>query len=182
MNQCMPDFITEGWRDQNVNEALDLCLACKGCKGDCPVNVDMATYKAEFLSHYWKGRLRPRHAYAFALVDQWSRVASLWPGLVNLFTQTPGLSHLAKLAAGMPQRRQIPEFAPQTFRRWFEKREDEGRPHFSGAHGKVLLWPDTFNNYFFPETAQAATAVLEQAGFAVEIPRGHLCCQTVDGV
>jgi FAD/FMN-containing dehydrogenase/Fe-S oxidoreductase len=171
------DVITAGWRDENVKEALDLCLSCKGCKSDCPVNVDMATYKAEFLSHYWEGRLRPRHAYAFALIDQWARLASLWPGLVNLVTQTPGLSHLAKLAAGMPLRRSIPEFAPRTFRSWFNSRpSSEDRPRFSGAHNKVLLWPDTFNNYFFPETAQAATEVIEQAGFAVEIPRGHLCC------
>ncbi len=80
-----------GWRDESVKEALDLCLACKGCKGDCPVNVDMATYKAEFLSHYWEGRMRPRHAYAFGFIDQWARMASLAPGLVNLFTQLPGL-------------------------------------------------------------------------------------------
>ena len=59
--------IENGWRDENVKEALDLCLACKGCKGDCPVSVDMASYKAEFLSHYWEGRVRPRHAYAFRL-------------------------------------------------------------------------------------------------------------------
>jgi Fe-S oxidoreductase len=137
----------------------------------------MATYKAEFLSHYWEGRVRPRHAYAFALIDQWSRLASLWPGMVNLVTQTPGLSHLAKWAAGMPLQRRIPEFAPQTFRRWFNKRaSNEDHPKFGGAYSKVVLWPDTFNNYFFPETAQAATEVLEQAGFAVEVPQQHLCC------
>src|SRR5437868_15222388 len=99
------DVIRDGWRDEHVKEALDLCLACKGCKGDCPVNVDMATYKAEFLAHYWEGRVRPIHAYAFALIDQWSRLAVLWPGLVKLVTQTPGLSHLATLAAGRPLQR-----------------------------------------------------------------------------
>jgi len=169
--------IEQSWRDDSVKEALDLCLACKGCKGDCPVNVDMATYKAEFLSHYYEGRVRPRSAYAFALIDQWSRMASLWPGMVNLITQTPGLSHLAKLAAGMPLQRRIPEFAPQTFRKWFKKRsETEDHPRFSGTHDKVILWPDTFNNYFFPETAQAATEVIEHAGYAVEVPQQHLCC------
>jgi FAD/FMN-containing dehydrogenase/Fe-S oxidoreductase len=165
------DVITGGWRDDSVKEALDLCLACKGCKGECPVNVDMATYKAEFLSHYWEGRVRPRHAYAFGLVDQWSRLASIWPGLVNLVTQTPGLSTLAKLLAGMPQQRSIPEFAPQTFQKWFSQQE-----RTNGSNGKVLLWPDTFNNYFFPETAQAATRVLDRTGFNVEVPRQHLCC------
>jgi Fe-S oxidoreductase len=166
------NVIAKGWRDENVKESLDLCLSCKGCKGDCPVNVDIATYKAEFLSHYWEGRVRPRHAYAFGLVDKWSRLASLWPGMVNLLTQTPGLSHLAKLAAGMPLRRRIPEFAPETFRKWFKRRT---RPELAGCE-KVILWPDTFNNYFFPETAQAATEVLEKAGFRVEVPQGHLCC------
>ena len=138
------EVITKGWRDDNVKEALDLCLACKGCKGDCPVNVDMATYKAEFLSHYWEGRLRPRYAYAFGLIDRWSRLASVAPGLVNLFTQLPVLSSLAKKAAGIPQQRQIPAFAAETFKRWFSRRglRNQGMP-------KVILWPDTFNNYFW---------------------------------
>jgi Fe-S oxidoreductase len=93
--------------------------------------------------------------------------------MVNLVTQTPGLSHIAKLMAGMPLERRIPEFAPETFRKWFGRRKS---PPATGIHGKVMLWPDTFNNYFFPETAQAATAVLESAGFEVEVPEGHLCC------
>ena len=167
------NVISDGWRDENVKEALDLCLACKGCKGDCPVNVDIATYKAEFLSHYWEGRVRPRHAYAFGLVDQWARLASLWPGMVNLVTQTPGLSHIAKLAAGMPLQRRIPEFAPETFQKWFNKHRSQPG---TSSQGQVVLWPDTFNNYFFPETAQAATAVLEHAGFRVQVPSQHLCC------
>ena len=165
------DVISDGWRDENVKEALDLCLACKGCKGDCPVNVDMATYKAEFLSHYWEGRVRPRHAYAFGLIDQWARLASLAPGLVNLFTQTPVLNTIAKKAAGMPPQRQIPPFAPETFQSWFRKR------HVQTHTGPtVVLWPDTFNNYFFPETAQAAVEVLESVGYNVQVPTQHLCC------
>src|SRR5438552_2232407 len=106
------DVIQDRWRDENVKEALDLCLSCKGCKGDCPVNVDMATYKAEFLSHYWEGRLRPRYAYAFGWIDKWARLASVAPGFVNLFTQLPGVSEVAKLLAGMPRQRRIPAFAP----------------------------------------------------------------------
>jgi FAD/FMN-containing dehydrogenase/Fe-S oxidoreductase len=165
------DVITEGWRDDDVKETLDLCLSCKGCKGDCPVNVDIATYKAEFLAHYWEGRLRPRNAYAFGLIDQWARLASVAPGLVNLFTQLPGLSFVAKKAAGMPSQREIPAFAAETFQAWFRRRTPK-------VHGgpKVLLWPDTFNNHFFPETAQAAVEVLESAGYQVEVPRGHVCC------
>jgi len=164
------NVIANGWRDDNVKDALDLCLSCKGCKGDCPVNVD-TTYKAEFLSHYWEGRLRPRHAYAFGLVDQWSRLASFAPGLVNLVTQTPGLSAIPKVAAGMSLERRIPTFAPQTFKAWFRNRaiQNQGKP-------KVILWADTFNNFFFPETAQAAVEVLESFGFQVQVPMQHLCC------
>ena len=165
------EVIHDGWRDENVKGALDLCLACKGCKGDCPVNVDIATYKAEFLAHYFERRLRPRSAYAFGLIDQWARLASVVPGLVNLATQTPVLREVAKLVAGMPGERKIPAFAPQTFKNWFRKRE----PRNHGAP-EVVLWADTFNNYFFPETAQAAVEVLESAGYRVRVPMQHLCC------
>jgi FAD/FMN-containing dehydrogenase/Fe-S oxidoreductase len=163
--------INEGWRDEHVKEALDLCLACKGCKGDCPVNVDMATYKAEFLAHYWRGRIRPIYAYAFGWIDKWARLASIAPGFANLLTQLPGLRSLAKAAVGVPQQREIPAFAAQTFQSWFRSR----RPR-SGSRQKVLLWADTFNNYFMPETAQAAVEVLEQADCQVEVLDQHLCC------
>jgi FAD/FMN-containing dehydrogenase/Fe-S oxidoreductase len=165
------DVIREGWRDEHVKEALDLCLACKGCKGDCPVNVDMATYKAEFLAHYWKGRVRPISAYAFGLIDRWARLASIAPGFVNLFTQLPGLRDVAKAASGVPAQRQIPAFAPETFKSWFRKHRP--RPS-NGLH--VVLWADTFNNYFMPETAQAAVEVLEHAGCRVNVLDQHLCC------
>jgi FAD/FMN-containing dehydrogenase/Fe-S oxidoreductase len=165
------DVLLDGWRNEHVKEALDLCLACKGCKGDCPVNVDMATYKAEFLAHYWEGRLRPVHAYAFGWIDKWSRAASLAPGLANLFTQLPLLRDVAKIAAGVPRQRQIPAFAAETFKTWFRKRGKGSR-----SAPEVLLWADTFNNYFMPETAQAAVEVLENAGWTVRVIDRHLCC------
>jgi FAD/FMN-containing dehydrogenase len=152
------DVIRDGWRDETVKESLDLCLSCKGCKSDCPVSVDLATYKAEFLSHYHEGRLRPRSDYAFANIDIWARLASNLPGLVNLATQLPFLRDLAKLAAGMPQQRSVPAFAPQTFRRWFSRRQPR-----NPEGPLVTLWPDTFNNYFLPDTAKAAVEVLEAA-------------------
>ena len=163
--------IENGWRDENVKEALDLCLSCKGCKGDCPVNVDVATYKAEFLSHYWEGRIRPPHAYAFGHIDKWSQVASLWPGLVNLLASTPGARELMKAAVGMAPERSIPQFAPETFKTWFGR-----RPCRNSDRPKVLLFPDTFNNYFLPQTARAAVEVLEHAGYQVLVPREHVCC------
>jgi FAD/FMN-containing dehydrogenase/Fe-S oxidoreductase len=165
------EVIDEGWRSDEVKEALDLCLSCKGCKGDCPVNVDMATYKAEFLSHYWEGRLRPRHAYAFGWIHIWSRLASAAPMLMNFVTQTPGLRTIAKWVAGMDQRRAIPAFAPQSFKAWFKSHRPknlQGPP--------VLLFADTFNNYYHPGTSIAAVEVLEDAGFRVHVPMADLCC------
>ncbi|HEY3667792.1 MAG TPA: FAD-linked oxidase C-terminal domain-containing protein, partial [Polyangiaceae bacterium] len=168
------------WRDENVKEALELCLSCKGCKGDCPVNVDVATYKAEFLSHYYAGRIRPRHAYAFGLIDRWARLASFAPGLVNLLSQAPGFSRLAKLVAGITKERPIPTFAPETFRAWFlrrqREREQSGAVPSAEPAVRVLLWPDTFNNHFYPQTAKAAVRVLEHLGFEVLIPERSLCC------
>jgi len=165
------DVIHHGWRDEVVKESLDLCLSCKGCKSDCPVSVDLATYKAEFLSHYHEGRLRPRSDYAFANIDIWARLASKVPGVVNLATRLPVFKDIAKLAAGMPQQRSVPAFAPQTFRSWFKAR----KPRNTEA-APVVLWPDTFNNYFLPDTAKAAVEVLEAAGFRVLIPQEIFCC------
>jgi Fe-S oxidoreductase len=165
------EVIRDGWRDEVVKESLELCLSCKGCKSDCPVSVDLATYKAEFLSHYHEGRLRPRSHYAFANIDIWARLASAAPGLVNLTTQLPVLRDIAKLAAGIPPEREIPAFAPQTFRSWFERRQPQ-----NPKAAPVLLWPDTFNNYFLPDTAKAAVEVLEAAGFNVLVPQAILCC------
>ena len=163
--------LKDGWKSEAVKHSLDLCLSCKGCKNDCPVNVDMATYKAEFLSHYYEGRLRPRHAYAFGLIHTWSRLASIAPTLVNFFTQTPGLRALAKWGAGMAPERSIPPFAPQSFKEWFR-----ARPVRNRQAPPVLLFADTFNNYFHTDVAKAAVEVLEDAGYRVIVPMQDMCC------
>jgi FAD/FMN-containing dehydrogenase/Fe-S oxidoreductase len=165
------EVVTGGWRSEAVREALDLCLSCKGCKHDCPVQVDMATYKAEFLSHYYRRRLRPRYAYVSGLIYWWSRVAARMPATANFLTQTPALRSLAKLAAGYSQKRQFPPFAPETFKDWFRRRPaaPDGKP-------PVILWADTFNNHFTPRVARAAVEVLEEAGFRVVVPEQSLCC------
>ncbi len=165
------EVIRDGWRSEEVKHSLDLCLACKGCKSDCPVAVDVATYKAEFLSHYYEGRVRPRSAYAFGNIDVWARLASHVPGLANLTTQLPVLRDIAKLVAGVARERNIPAFAPQSFRSWFRSR---GPRNLTSP--RVVLWPDTFNNYFLPSTAKAAVNVLETAGFCVLLPKTNLCC------
>src|SRR5581483_1827093 len=153
------------WRNEEVKEALDLCLSCKGCKGDCPVNVDMATYKAEFLSHYYEGRMRPMAAYSMGLIHIWARLASLAPGLANFVLSLPFMKTLGRIA---PQRT-MPRFARATFRQRFTE-----MPASSGK--RVILWPDTFNNHFAPETALAAVEFLRGKGYAVTIPERQVCC------
>ena len=168
------DPLAHGFQAEHVHEALDLCLACKGCKGECPVSVDMATYKAEFLAHYYEKRWRPRTAHAFGRIRTWARLTSALglPRLVNTAAAAPGLGALMKAAAGMPQERAIPAFAPQTFRELFRARP----PRPGGDRPRVLLWPDTFNDHFHPETLQAGADVLEAMGFTVDLPAPHLCC------
>ena len=165
------DPLDRTWQNESVREALDLCLACKGCKGECPVNVDMATYKTEFLSHYYERHLRPMAAHSMGRINRWAHLASWLPSLANLTTQTPVLSSVTKFLGGIASQRVVPAFARQTFRAWFEARRpgDTSRP-------EVILWPDTFHNYFHPEVARDAVEVLEQAGFCVTIPRRVLCC------
>ena len=165
------EVLDDGWRSEPVREALDLCLACKGCKDGCPVNVDMATYKAEFLSHYYEGKLRPRHMFAFGFIGLWSQLAGYAPTLMNVATQTPGLSRIAKWMANIAPRREIPPFAPQSFKDWFKQHEPK-----NPAGRRVVLYADTFNNYYNPDTAIAAVEVLEDAGCRVIVPPENLCC------
>lgn len=163
--------LRDGWRDPAVHDALDLCLACKGCKSDCPINVDMATYKAEFMSHYYRRRLRPRAAYSMGLIFWWARLGSKMPWLTNLVLRAPGLSWLSKAFGGIAQQRNVPRFARQTFRDWFFDRDV-----VNAQAPRVMLWPDTFNNYLHPQPLKDAVAVLEAAGFRVTVPRPAVCC------
>jgi FAD/FMN-containing dehydrogenase/Fe-S oxidoreductase len=168
------EVITDGWQSREVYDALDLCLACKGCSNDCPVNVDMPTYKSEFLYHYYQSgrRWRPRYAYAFGYINKAARLASLVPELANFTTQTPGLRRLAKFAAGIDQRRPLPEFAPMSLQEWFRRRggpaNPEGRP--------VVLFPDTFNNYLHTNVGVACVEAIEAAGWRVIMPEQDVCC------
>src|SRR5581483_1323751 len=166
------ESITSDWRNDAVRESLDLCLSCKGCKGDCPVNVDMATYKAEFLAHYYRGRIRPRAAYTMGHIAGWARLASTMPSVANFIVQAPWSSPVLKRLAGIAPDRKMPHFARRTFRAWFVRRPRE--PTLRAW--KVLLWPDTFVNYFEPAIGIAAVAVLEHAGCEVTLPQRALCC------
>jgi Fe-S oxidoreductase len=168
------EVVQDGWQSREVYDALDLCLACKGCTNDCPVNVDMPTYKSEFLYHHYESwrRWRPRYAYAFGFIDKWAALASRMPEIANLATHTPGLARLAKLVAGIDQKRPLPRFAPMTLQQWFRKRggtrNPNGRP--------VVLFPDTFNNHLHTEVGVACVEALEDAGWQVIMPERHICC------
>lgn len=164
------DVVTDGWRSTEVRDALDLCLSCKGCLSDCPVNVDMATYKAEFTHHHYAGRpwARPLSHWSMGWLPLWSRVAAKAPGLANRLARGP----LVKRLGGIAAEREIPEFAAQTFANWFAERATTGAP----TRGRVLLWPDSFTNHLAPQVGRAAVEVLEAAGYEVVLPDGPVCC------
>jgi FAD/FMN-containing dehydrogenase/Fe-S oxidoreductase len=164
------EVITDGWQSDEVKEALEWCLACKGCRSDCPTHTDMASYKAEFLSHYYERHLRPRQAHSMGRIGEWAPLAGAVPWLANFLTQTPGLRGLAKRLAGVAPQRRLPRFAARPFRAGFA-----AGPRASGGD-PVVLFADTFNDYFRPATAHAAVEVLEAAGCQVEVPAGRLCC------
>jgi FAD/FMN-containing dehydrogenase/Fe-S oxidoreductase len=159
------------WRDKTLKASLDLCLACKACKSECPVHVDMATYKAEFMAHYYAHSPRPRAAFSMGLIMLWARIASRLPRLANFCTQTKGLKEVSQWVAGLARERSLPTFARESFRHWFVH-----RPERRTEGPAVVLWPDTFNNYFTPGPARAAVEVLEHAGWRVELPPDGLCC------
>ena len=166
--------IRDGWRSEEVKEALDLCLACKGCKKDCPASVDMATYKAEFLAQHYRGRLRPRADYATGWLPVAARAVErmrLGPAVNRAASITP-LRRLGSRLAGLEDR-DPPQFAASSLQRWWRERTD--RPA-GGGRGRVLLWPDTFTNYFHPHVGRAAVTVLEDAGWEVDLPTEPLCC------
>jgi FAD/FMN-containing dehydrogenase/Fe-S oxidoreductase len=167
--------VRDGWRSEAVHDALDLCFACKGCKTDCPANVDMATYKAEFLAHHYRGRpwRRPRSDFSMGWLPVLARlITGVRAGpLVNTFTGVPSLARLAVAAAGVADR-ELPRFASENLRHWWRRRGPRG----TGVRGMVLLWPDTFTDNLHPRVGRAAVEVLEAAGWQVTMPTEPLCC------
>ncbi|MBC9716448.1 FAD-binding oxidoreductase [Streptomyces sp. TRM66268-LWL] len=163
------EVITDGWRSEEVRDALDLCLSCKGCRSDCPVGVDMATYKSEFLHQHYRGRRRPRAHYTLGRLPKWLRLAAPFARVVNAAVSVRPLARLAGRLAGIAPEREIPRLAPRTFRRWFARRPQHTEP-------AVTLWPDTFTEHLSPAVGQAAVRVLEAAGLGVALPPKGVCC------
>ncbi|CAL9302656.1 FAD-binding and (Fe-S)-binding domain-containing protein [Streptomyces sp. SudanB66_2053] len=162
------EVVTDGWRSTEVRDALDLCLSCKGCRSDCPVGVDMATYKAEFLHHHYAGRRRPAAHYAMGWLPVWLRWAARTrtAGAANALASVRPLARLAKRLGGIAAEREIPRLAGKPFSRWWRQR----RPSATGEGRLVVLWPDTFTEHLSPSVGRAAVRVLEAAGLRVALP------------
>jgi Fe-S oxidoreductase/FAD/FMN-containing dehydrogenase len=164
------DLVVDGWASREVAGALDLCLGCKACKHECPMGVDMAAYKAEFLAHHHAHVRRRRQAYAFGFIHRWLALGRPLAGLVNLVTATPGLSWLVKQLAGVATDRSLPRLVRRTFRHGFRR-----LPPPRGSR-RVVLWPDTFNDAFHPEILSAAHELLVATGHDVVLPHADVCC------
>ncbi len=165
-------LITGGWRSPEVHEALDLCLSCKGCLSDCPTGIDMAAYKSEVLYQSYKGRVRPPSHYSLGWLPYWARLASRVPRAVNFGAGLSGIGPAALAMAGVDRRRSIPPFARKTFRAWFaETAEQRG-----SAGDPVLIFVDSFTNYFAPQVGQAVVRVLQAAGYAPRLTDRQRCC------
>ena len=161
----------------DLYETLDLCLECKGCKAECPSNVDMAKLKYEFLAHYNEANGAPLRSRMFANIHAASKVASMWPGLANWTLTNAVFRRALDRFVGIDSRRKLPAFASQTFESWFAKRNGStGSAPDSLSAGKVILFHDTFINYNYPDIGKAATQLLEAAGYEVRIAEQRRCC------
>jgi len=163
--------VRDGWRSEAIHDALDLCLSCKACKTECPVNVDMATWKSEFLAHYYEGKHRPLFHYGFGYMDKWASLASIAPTLANLPMKIGPLASAVKSMLHIAPQRELPKFAAKNFRDVFINANG-----WKPAQPDALLWADTWNNYFMPEALHAAADLLGDAGYTITTQKQHVCC------
>ncbi|MEU9301739.1 FAD-binding and (Fe-S)-binding domain-containing protein [Streptomyces sp. NPDC048269] len=185
------EVVEDGWRSAEVAEALDLCLGCKGCLSDCPVGVDMASYKSEFLHRHWAGRIRPLAHYTLGGLPDWLH-------LIARLRAAGAVNALARLlpVPGLTRERTLPELAREPFRRGWRglpapsppavgargpgRSPGPGKGRAGGSRPQgpatVTLWPDTFTEHLAPDAGRAAVRVLEAAGLGVSVPPGRVCC------
>jgi len=165
---------TEHFTTPRLKEVFDLCLACKGCKAECPSNVDVAKLKYEFLSHYYDEHGTPLSVRLFARPDILGKLGSRLAGLTNALLKNTAVRRMIEMIFGIDRRRILPLYAPQNFPRWFEKHQR--RPERGGGHHKkIVLFNDTFINYHEPEIGEAAMQVLEWLGYDVILANAGCC-------
>ncbi len=156
---------------RRLYEVMDLCLECKGCKAECPSNVDMAKMKYEFLHHYYTVNGLPLRNRLFGRIARLSWLGSRLAPLSNWIAGSPPNRLLMERLFGIDSRRPLPAFARETFTDWFDRR----RPRVEAPRGSVVLFNDTFVTYNTPEIGRAAVELLEAAGYRVELV-GKKCC------
>lgn len=148
-----------------IYEVMDLCLSCKGCKSECPSNVDIAKYKAEFLQHYYDANGVPLRTKMIAHITSFNKLGSVLPAFYNFFLKNPFLSGLMKKVLGFAQKRSIPLLYKTTLRAW-QKRNKQ-----NPVNGRlVYLFADEFTNYNDVEVGISAIKALNKLGYRVEIP------------
>jgi FAD/FMN-containing dehydrogenase/Fe-S oxidoreductase len=156
---------------RRLYEVMDLCLECKGCKAECPANVDMAKMKYEFLHHYYKANGLPLRNRLFGRIARMNALGARMPGLVNWISNLAPARWLMEKVAGIDRRRPLPALAAQTFTDWFARRPAPA----AAPRGEVVLFHDTFITYNAPAIGQAAVHLLEAAGYRVVLV-DRKCC------
>ncbi|MDH2414537.1 FAD-binding and (Fe-S)-binding domain-containing protein [Nocardioides sp. CER19] len=170
LQEALDGGLVHGLSDPAVHEALDLCLACKGCASDCPTGIDMATYKSEVLHQSYAGRRRPRSHYLLGRLPFWARLGAPFARLTNLLMRLAPLAWIAKWFAGIDQRRSVPRFAPVTLKR------SAATASLGEATPDVWVWADSFTDHFFTRSGQAAIRYLEAQGLTVRVISDRACC------
>ena len=161
--------------DERLHDALDLCLECKACKAECPLSVDMAALKSEFLSHYHDLHGVPLRSKAIASIRTFNRIGSMAAPLANAVARSSPARSLLERHLGIDRRRTLPSVAAESLPRWWKRRARRGGSGRQPHRGKVVLFADTFTAYGEPAIGRAAIELLEMAGYEVAL-ESSLCC------